>query len=156
MNKFVTMSLWSIVILAILVLIALKFTVLDTKEQSLSKAFNLQPGKISIESADPNEVSLDGIVIHIRSDEYKILKADFGLKMKSAKDQKALKENMPAVRNTILQHISSTDATNIHTPKGKEALKKELIELLEEKFGYKIETFFFKNFVLAPRDEGGI
>lgn len=156
MNKFLTMSLWSIVIVAVLVLVALKFTVLDTKEQSLGKAFNLQPGKVSIQSSEPNEVSLDGIVIHIRSDAYKILKADFGLKMKNAKDQKALKENMPAVRSAILQHISSTDATKIHTPKGKEALKGELIDLLEEKFGFEIETLFFKNFILAPRDEGGI
>lgn len=50
---------------------------------------------------------------------------------------------------TVLKYFSA-DGKSLHTEKGKEALKEELIEVLEERFGYDVEAIYFKNFVLVP------
>ena len=41
-------------------------------------------------------------------------------------------------------------------PRGKEILKRDLIELLESKFGFEIESLYFRNFILVPQDNAGI
>lgn len=150
-KKLISISLWSIVLVVIGLLIFLKVAVLEDSK-SLGNSFTLGSAKPSIQSTDPNEVNLDNIVINIRSDNYKILKADFGLKFKNKNSQKALEENINAVRSAILQHITIMDSNLLHTEKGKELLKQSLIELLEEKYGFQIETLFFKNFILVPHD----
>lgn len=150
-KKLISLSLWTIVIVAISILIVLKFAVLDSGK-SLGQSIALGNSKVSIQSSDPNEVNLDNIIINIRSDHYKILKADFGLKLKNSSSQKALEENMHAVRSAILQHITIMDSSQLHTEKGKERLKESLIELLENNYGFQIETLFFKNFILVPHD----
>lgn len=150
-KKWLSLSLWTIVIAVVGLLIGLKVTVLDDSK-SLGKTFSLGASKPSMQSTDPDEVNLDNIIINIRSEKYKILKADFGLKLKNKSSQKALEENLYAVRSTILQHITTMDSNKLHTDAGKEILKESLITLLEERYGFQIETLFFKNFVLVPHD----
>lgn len=106
--------------------------------------------KVTNISTDPKELNIDTIFINIRSDKYKILKADIALKMKHNNDKKALQSNMNNVRNVLLQHLATMDANKIDTPKGKEALKDELIKVLEDAFGYEIETIYWKNIILSP------
>lgn len=153
--KVLTLSLWTIAIVAVVVLISLKVVVLDSNK-SLGGSFSLGSAKISTKSTDPNELSLDSMIMNIRSDDYKILKADFGIKLANKNGYKVLKENMQHVRSTILQHITSMDANQIHTERGKEILKRDLIEILENKFGLEIENFYFRNFILVPQDNSGI
>lgn len=101
-------------------------------------------------SSDIKELSLDTIYINIRSQKYKILKADIALKLKSANSKKALQGNMENVRNAVLQYLNAMDANGLETVSGKERLKQELIEMLEDTFGYEIETIYIKNFILSP------
>ena len=71
-------------------------------------------------------------------------------KMKNANDKKALDKNMNNVRNAVLQYLATMDANKLDTTKGKEQLKLDLIDMLEDSFGYKIETIYFKNIILSP------
>lgn len=96
------------------------------------------------------EVSLDSMVITINSDKYTMLKADFSVIVKKPSDKKNLEKSMENVRQTVLKYLFSSDSRRLHTEKGKEALKKELIDVLEERFGYEIEAIYFKNFILVP------
>ena len=153
--KLLTVSLWTIVAIAVVIIISLKVVVLDNSK-SLGGTFSLGTAKISTKSTDPNELSLDSMIMNIRADDYKILKADFGIKLTTKNGHKVLKENMQHVRSTILQHITSMDANQIHTERGKEILKRDLIELLEAKFGFEIESLYFRNFILVPQDNAGI
>lgn len=101
-------------------------------------------------STDANEVSLDTIYINIRSQKFKIMKADIALIMKNANGKKALKGNMENVRNAVLQYLNTMDSNGLDTLEGKERLKSELIGMLEENFGYEVETIYLKNFILSP------
>ncbi|MFB1009621.1 MAG: flagellar basal body-associated FliL family protein [Sulfurospirillum sp.] len=101
-------------------------------------------------STDVKELSLDTIYINIRSQKYKILKADIALKLKNANSKKALQNNMDNVRNAVLQYLNAMDANGLETVSGKERLKEELIDMLESTFGYEIETIYIKNFILSP------
>lgn len=106
--------------------------------------------KVTNISTDPNELSVDRIFINLRSNKYKILKADIAVKMKTSAGKKALQSDMNNVRNALLQYIASIDANSLDTPKGKEKLKNELLDVLEESFGYEIESIYWKNIILSP------
>ncbi len=101
-------------------------------------------------STDANEVSLDTIYINIRSQKFKIMKADIALIMKNASGKKALKGNMENVRNAVLQYLNTMDSNGLDTLEGKERLKSELMSMIEENFGYEVETIYLKNFILSP------
>ncbi len=101
-------------------------------------------------STDANEVSLDTIYINIRSQKFKIMKADIALIMKNASGKKALKGNMENVRNAVLQYLNTMDSNGLDTLEGKERLKSELMGMIEENFGYEVETIYLKNFILSP------
>lgn len=101
-------------------------------------------------SLSDKEVSLDSVLISINSDKYTMLKADFSVIMARPSDKKNLEKSMESVRQTVLKYLFSADSKSLHTEKGKEALKEELIEVLEERFGYDVEAIYFKNFVLVP------
>jgi len=101
-------------------------------------------------STDANEVSLDTIYINIRSQKFKIMKADIALIMKNANGKKALKGNMENVRNAVLQYLNTMDSNGLDTLEGKERLKSELMGMIEENFGYEVETIYLKNFILSP------
>ena len=101
-------------------------------------------------STDANEVNLDTIYINIRSQKFKIMKADIALIMKNANGKKALTGNMENVRNAVLQYLNPMDSNGLDTLEGKERLKSELIGMLEENFGYEVETIYLKNFILSP------
>jgi flagellar FliL protein len=70
--------------------------------------------------------------------------------MKSNTSKKALQGNMDNVRNAVLQYLNAMDANGLETINGKERLKEELIDMLENTFGYQIETIYIKNFILSP------
>jgi len=38
----------------------------------------------------------------------------------------------------------------LDTLEGKERLKSELMGMIEENFGYEVETIYLKNFILSP------
>ena len=101
-------------------------------------------------SLSDKEVSLDSMLITINSDKYTMLKADFSVIMAKPSDKKNLEKSMESVRQTVLKYLFSADSKRLHTEKGKEALKEELMEVLEERFGYDVEAIYFKNFVLVP------
>ncbi|ATB70967.1 putative basal body-associated protein FliL [Sulfurospirillum diekertiae] len=148
-EKLLKFSLAFIALLLIIGFLILNYVLKDdnsepsyTSSPIAKKANNL--------STDAREVSLDTIYINIRSQKYKILKADIALVMKSNTSKKALQGNMDNVRNAVLQYLNSMDANGLETVNGKERLKEELIDMLENTFGYQIETIYIKNFILSP------
>lgn len=101
-------------------------------------------------STDPKELNLETIFINIKSEKYRILKVDMAVRMKSASDKKALEKNMESVRNVLLQYLASMDANRLSSQRGKDDLKEDLADVLESSFGYKIDTIYWKNFILSP------
>jgi len=148
-DKILEISLGFIALLVITGIVAINF-ILDDGSSKPIYTSNPPTTKVTNLSTDPKELSLDTIFINIKSEKYKIFKADMALKMKSVNDKKALDKNMDNVRNAILQYLATMDANRIDTVKGKEQLKLDLIEMLENSFGYKIETIYFKNIILSP------
>jgi len=146
-EKLLRLSLMFIAFLIVLGTVTIKFML---NEESPHYTDSPKQVRVSNASTDTKEVSLDTLFIPIRSEKYKILKADFALKLSKESDKKALQNNMDNVRNAILQYLASIDANKLGTPKGKEALKGEIISLLQESFGYEIEAIYFKNFILSP------
>jgi len=147
-EKLLRLSLLFIAFLIVLGSVTIKFMLNDNEQPQYTTS--PKQTKASNMSTDAKEVDLDTIFIPIRAEKYKILKADFALKMIKESDKRALKNNMDNVRSTILQYLASIDANRLGTIQGKDALKEELISLLEETFGYEIETIYFKNFILSP------
>jgi len=143
---------FSLAFIAILIIVgfwAISYMLKDTNNEpsyastpSVKKANNL--------STDVKEVSLDTININIKSQKYKLLKTDIALVMKSNTSKKALQGNMDNVRNAVLQYLNTMDSNGLETASGKERLKEELSDMLENTFGYQIETIYIKNFILAP------
>ena len=148
-DRILEVSLGFIALLVITGIVAINF-ILDDGSSKPTYTSNPTTVKVTNMSTDPTELSLDTIFINIKSEKYKIFKADMAFKMKNEKDKKALDKNMENVRNAILQYLSSMVASKIDTVKGKEQLKLDLIEMLENSFGYKIETIYFKNIILSP------
>lgn len=128
------------------------FVINSILDDGRSPTYTSNPVSIKVTniSTDPTELSLDTIFINIKSDKYKIFKADMAFKMKNTSDKKALDKNMENVRNAILQFLAGMDANRLDTVKGKEQLKLDLIEMIENSFGYKIEAIYFKNIILSP------
>ncbi len=147
-EKLLRLSLIFIVFLIILGVVTINFVINDDKAPMYTTSPKL--AKVTNVSTDTKELGLDTIFIPIRAEKYKILKADFAIKMKKESDKRALQNNMDNVRNALLQYLASIDANRLGTIQGKDALKEELISLLEETFGYEIETIYFKNFILSP------
>lgn len=147
-ERLLRISLLFIAFLIVLGTVTIKFMLNDSKDPQ----YTTSPKQIKASnmSTDAKEVDMDTIFIPIRAEKYKILKADFALKLKKESDKRALKSNMDNVRSTILQYLASIDANRLGTIQGKDALKAELISLLQETFGYEIETIYFKNFILSP------
>lgn len=148
-DKLLKFSLAFIAILIIVGLITIN-AVLSDDESKPSYTEAPKVGKVTNLSTDQKEVNLDTIFINIRANNYKILKTDMAFKMKNPNSKKAVQANMDNVRNAILQYLSSMDANKLNTEKGKEQLKQEIIDMMEESFGYQIETIYFKNFLLSP------
>lgn len=147
-EKLLRLSLLFIAFLIVLGTVTIKFMLNDNEQPQYTTS--PKQAKVSNISTDTKELNLDTIFIPIRAEKYKILKADFALKLKKESDKKALQNSMDSLRNTILQYLASIDANRLGTIQGKDALKEELISLLEETFGYEIETIYFKNFILSP------
>lgn len=148
-DKIFKVSLAIIVFLIILGFVAINF-ILNDDETKPSYTTMPSTAKATNISSDPKELGLETIFINIRSDKYKILKADIAFVMKNTQEKKALEKNIDNVRNVLLQYISSMDANKLQNEKGKERFKEELIDVMEESFGYKIETVYLKNFILSP------
>jgi flagellar FliL protein len=148
-EKLLKITLSFIVLLIIIGFIAIRYMLKE--DMGVSSYGNASPSaKVSNVSTDAKEVSLDTIYINIRSQKYKIMKADIALVMKNSAGKKALKSNMENVRNAVLQYLNTMKADGLETLEGKDRLKGELISMLEETFGYEIETIYLKNFILSP------
>lgn len=148
-DKILEISLGFIALLIITGIVVIN-SILDDGSNKPVYTSNPVTTKVTNISSDPSELSLDTIYINIRSEKYKIFKADMAFKMKNANDKKALDKNMNNVRNAVLQYLATMDANRLDTIKGKEQLKLDLIDMLEDSFGYKIETIYFKNIILSP------
>ncbi|ARU50125.1 flagellar basal body-associated FliL family protein [Sulfurospirillum diekertiae] len=148
-EKLLKFSLAFIVLLLIIGFLILNYILKDNNNES-SYTSSPVAKKANNLSTDAREVSLDTIYINIRSQKYKILKADIALVMKSNTSKKSLQGNMDNVRNAVLQYLNAMDANGLETVSGKERLKEELIDMLENTFGYQIETIYIKNFILSP------
>jgi flagellar FliL protein len=148
-EKLLKFSLAFIVLLLIIGFLTINYMLKDDSQEP-SYASPPIAKKANNLSSDAREVSLDTIYINIKSQKYKILKADIALVMKSNTSKKALQGNMDNVRNAVLQYLNAMDANGLETINGKERLKEELIDMLENTFGYQIETIYIKNFILSP------
>jgi len=148
-EKLLKISLGFIVLLIILGFIAINYML---KDNTSTSSYTDTPiaKKANNVSTDAKEVSLDTIFINIRSQKFKILKADIALEMKSDRGKKALMNNMNNVRNAVLQYLNTMDSNGLDTLGGKERLKNDLMSMLEETFGYEVDTIYFKNFILSP------
>lgn len=148
-ERLLKISLGFIILLIIVGFVAINYMLKD--EASISSyADSPVAKKVTNVSTDAQEVSLDTIFINIRSQKFKILKADIALEMKSKSGKKALMNNMDNVRNAVLQYLNTMDSNGLETVAGKERLKSELISMLEDTFGYEIDTIYLKNFILSP------
>ena len=147
-EKLLKISLVFIVFLLIAGFITLNYLIDDSKKPMYTSSPTTM--KVSNVSTDTKELNLDTIFINVRSEKYKILKTDIAFKMKNESQRKALQSNMESVRNAVLQYLNTMDANGLEKPSGKERLKEELIDMIQEKFGYQIETIYIKNFLLSP------
>lgn len=148
-EKLLKISLGFILLLIIVGFVTINY-MLNDDNNAPSYTSSPSAARATNTSTDVKELSLDTIYINIRSQKYKILKADIALKLKNANSKKALQGNMDNVRNAVLQYLNAMDANGLETVSGKERLKQELIDMLEETFGYDIETIYIKNFILSP------
>lgn len=147
-EKLLKISLAFIVCLLIAGFITLNYLMDDSKKPMYTSSPTTM--KVSNVSTDTKELNLDTIFINVRSEKYKILKTDIAFKMKNESQRKALQGNMESVRNAVLQYLNTMDANGLEKPSGKERLKEELSDMIQEKFGYQIETIYIKNFLLSP------
>lgn len=147
-DKLLKLSLAVIVFLIIMGFTAINFMLKEDVSVG-SQATNSTPKKTTLASTSENEVSLDTIFINIQSEKFKMMKTDIALVMKDKKGKKALMSDMENVRNAVLRYLNSMDSNGLDTPKGKDRLKSELMDMIQEKFGYEVETIYFKNFLLA-------
>jgi len=106
--------------------------------------------KTNSTSTDKTEVSLDKVLINMRSGQYKYMKADMSLKMQDVKNADQVKNNMSSVRETVLQFSSRQNSDNLTTDKGKQQYKENLKNVLNDTYGIQIQDIYFRNFVLAP------
>jgi flagellar FliL protein len=148
-EKLLKISLGFILLLIIVGFFTINY-MLNDDNNTPSYTSSPSTTRVTNSSTDVKELSLDTIYINIRSQKYKILKADIALKLKNANSKKALQGNMDNVRNAVLQYLNAMDANGLETVSGKERLKEELIDMLENTFGYEIETIYIKNFILSP------
>ena len=148
-EKLLKISLGFIALLIIIGFVSINYMLKDDSNQ-LSYGTDTTPKKASAISSNAQELSLDTIFINIKSKKYKILKADIALVLKNKSSKKALQANMENLRNAVLQYLNTMDADGLETVAGKDRLKEELIGMLENTFGYEIETIYIKNFILSP------
>lgn len=147
-ERLLKISLGFILLLIIMGFVTINYMLKDTNQSSYTDSPTAK--KTTNMSSNAQELSLDTIFINVRSQKYKILKADIALVLKNSSGKKALQANMDNVRNAVLQYLNTMDANGLETVSGKDRLKDELIEMLESTFGYEIETIYIKNFILSP------
>lgn len=147
-ERLLKISLGFILLLIIMGFVTINYMLKDTNQSSYTDSPTAK--KTTNMSSNAQELSLDTIFINVRSQKYKILKADIALVLKNSSGKKALQGNMDNVRNAVLQYLNTMDANGLETVSGKDRLKDELIEMLENTFGYEIETIYIKNFILSP------
>lgn len=147
-EKLLKISLGFIALLIIIGFITINYML---KEDNAQPSYETTTVKRATNvSTDAKEVNLDTIYINIKSQKYKILKADIALVMKSKTSKKAIQGNMDSVRNAVLQYLNTMDANGLETVSGKDRLKEELSDMIENTFGYQVETIYIKNFILSP------
>ncbi|WP_041955741.1 flagellar basal body-associated FliL family protein [Sulfurospirillum arsenophilum] len=147
-EKLLKISLGFIALLIIIGFITINYML---KEDNAQPSYETTTVKRATNvSTDAKEVNLDTIYINIKSQKYKILKADIALVMKSKTSKKAIQGNMDSVRNAVLQYLNTMDANGLETVSGKDRLKEELSDMIESTFGYQVETIYIKNFILSP------
>jgi len=146
------------VIIAVIVLVTITYVIVGTFFMSDGKTNTnfggfgkmVKPGgKSNTQSSNKLEVSVDKILINMRSGPYKYMKADMSFKMKNSKNKDALVDNMPSIRDTILQFSASQDSSKLATSQGKQQYKQDLKDLISESYGVQIDDIYFRDFVLA-------
>ena len=92
-DKILRISLIFIAALIIVGIVTINFIIKDSSQPTYTSSPKTQ--KVTNVSTDTKELSLDTIFITIRSDKYRILKADFAFKMKRESDRKTPSRSWP-------------------------------------------------------------
>lgn len=150
-KKIFKIGLIVILLVALVYLIVSTFLMNDSSTNTKFGGYGKMVGSSSTSNAstDKMEVTIDKILINMKSGSYKYMKADMAFKMSNSNSKSNIQENMPSVRDTILRFSSNQDSNRLATPEGKQQYKKELKGLLLESYGMEIDDIYFSNFVLA-------
>jgi flagellar FliL protein len=152
MNKILKISLIVVLCVALIYLIVATFFSNSSNVNSKFSGFGAMVGpssKSSTKGTDELEVSVDRILVNISRGEFKYMKADMSFKMKDDRNKEDLENNMPNIRDLIIRFSSAQDGNALASDEGKQKYKKDIIDIIQETYGYEIQDIYFRNFVLA-------
>jgi len=151
LNKILKISGVVVLLVTITYLIVGTFFMSSGKTNTQFSGFGkmVAPGQKNTKSTDEREIHIDRILINMKTGSFKFMKVDMTFQMKDKRDADALKQNMPAVRDTILRFSSKQDSDMLATIEGKDQYNKDLKELIYESYGLEVNNIFFRDFVLA-------
>lgn len=151
MDKILKISGIVVLLVAVVYIIVGTFFMGSSKTNTQFSSFGkmVAPDRKNTSSTHDLEVDIDRILINMKSGSFKFMKADMTFQMKDKQGRDALKQNMPAIRDTILRFSSNQDSDALATIKGKDQYNKDLKELIYESYGLEVKNIFFRDFVLA-------
>lgn len=100
-------------------------------------------------STNPNELALDTIVIEVQGGAFSFLKADISLEGVDKVNAKLLKANHEQIRRLLLNLSSQEDGGELLQDTYKKIFKKKIKNEINQRFGIKVGSVYFRNFVLA-------
>ncbi|MDD3324052.1 MAG: flagellar basal body-associated FliL family protein [Sulfurospirillaceae bacterium] len=136
--------------LSVFLSVVLIYVIVDVFFYGNKQASSFSKAKVNDISTDPMEARMDKILVNTRGKKFKYVKVDMSFEMRDKDQKEDLMNNMQQVRTLILNYTSKLDADKLMSEQGKEEYKKEIITMLYDNFGYRIEAVYFRNFVLAP------
>jgi flagellar protein FliL len=122
------------------------FLVMKAAPESSEKAKKVEEPK------DPIYVVLDPFTVNLR-DGGQYLQMGLTLQMSDEKDGNRLKKYLPSVRSRVLLLLSSKSAEDLSNEEGKQALRQEVLDILEKPYAEgaeppKIAEVLFTAFVI--------
>lgn len=152
-NKIIKISIYVVLCVALIYLVVATFFSNSSQTNSEFSGFGQMVSsskKKATKSSDPLEVSLDKILVHMSSGQYKYIKADMSFKMKDSSNKDELEKNMANIRNLVIRFSSTQNGSTLASDEGKQQFKQDIKQVIKETYGYEIENIYFRNFVLAP------
>lgn len=152
MNRILKISIVVVLCVALIYLVVATFFSTSTSVNSKFSGFGsmVSPSSgSSTKGTDELEVSVDRILVNISKGEFKYMKADMSFKMKNDRNKEDLEKNMPNIRDLIIRFSSSQDGDALATDAGKQKYKKDIKEMIQDRYGHEIEDIYFRDFVLS-------